>query len=68
MTARIRNPHYPWNVARLVQRCKTWNFDSDLDQFDEDDDEPYAARASRRIQDAMRAWRNTHPPERDPLR
>jgi hypothetical protein len=51
-----------------VQRCKTWNFDSDLDHFDEDDGEPYAARASRRIQGAMRAWRNTHPPERDPLR
>ena len=45
MTARIRNPHYPWNVARLVQRCKTWNFDNDLDQFDKDDGEPYAARA-----------------------
>ena len=49
-----RNPNYPYSVERLVPLSKTWDFDSDVDRLREDDDEPYWARACRRVQDAMR--------------
>ena len=63
----IRNANYPWSVDRLVEHCKTWNFDSDVERLEERDGEPYIARACRRVNQAMREWRDAHHPEEDPL-
>jgi hypothetical protein len=59
--------HYPWSIERLVRHAKTWSFDSEVDQLCEDDGEPFSARAIRRVQGVMRAWRDRHGPEGDPL-
>jgi hypothetical protein len=59
----IRNPHHPWGVERLVRLCKTWDFKSDLDDFEEANGEPFVARAYRRIESAMKAWHDVNPPD-----
>lgn len=67
MTISNRNPHFPFNVARLVRLCRTWDFGSELDELEGDDGEPFSCRAIRRTKEAMRTWRDGHEPDADPL-
>jgi hypothetical protein len=52
---------------RLVRLSRTWNFENEADDISDcDDGEPRLSRASRRIGEQLRKWRDAHGPEEDP--
>ena len=60
-----RITHGAWSAWCITAR--TWDFRSDLDNFEEANGEPITARARRRLESAMEDWREVNPPEDDPI-
>jgi hypothetical protein len=57
----------PYSVERLIRLCKTWDFQSDVEDLpDCDDGEPRIARACRRVREILLRWREHHHPNADP--
>jgi hypothetical protein len=57
----------PYSAERLLRLCKTWGFQSDVEDLpDCDDGEPKDARAYRRIASFLRDKRDRHGPTYEP--
>jgi hypothetical protein len=57
----------PYSVKRLLRLCRTWRFESEVDELSDcEDGEPRAARAFRRIKTVLKDWRDRHGADKDP--